>query len=313
MSFPSPHVRVEIDLRRIRENISEIRRRTGVPVLAVIKADAYGLGAERIAPAIADRVEGFCVFKPEEASAIRLWEQTGKAAIAIGPPISANPADYIAHHVRPAISNPNQLAQLQSADPVLCVDTGQQRFACDPGQIDAILRSGKCSEAFTHATTLEQVKRFREAVGGRVARMHAAGSSLLAEPAAWLDAVRPGLAIYQGAVRVSTRLVETRRSNGPAGYTGFQVPFHGVILAGYANGVRTGSCLVNGRRSRILEVGMQSAFVEIDQHDKGLETEVVLLGDGLSEAQVAKAWNSSPHEAILRLSTCGIRAYLPAD
>jgi alanine racemase len=311
MAFPSPHVRVEIDLRRIRQNVFEIRQRTGVPLIAVIKADAYGLGADRIAPAVADLVDAFCVFRPEEAKAIDLWGRTKREAIAIGPPTWADAKDYIAHHVRPAVSRPEQLAQFASADPLLCVDTGQQRFACDLQSVAGILPEGGCNEAFTHATTLEQVRGFREAVQGRVARMHAAGSSLLHEKAAWLDAVRPGLAIYQGAVRVSTRLVEIHKSNGPAGYTGFQVPWHGVILAGYSNGLRTGPCLVNGRPSRVLEAGMQSAFVEVDEDDDVSNAEVVLMGDGVTESQIATAWGTSPHEALLRLTGCGIRTYAP--
>ena len=83
MSFPSPYVRVEIDVRRIRQNVVDIRQLTRVPVIAVIKADAYGLGAERIAPAIADLVDSFCMFKPEEAKAIGLWGRTAREAIAM--------------------------------------------------------------------------------------------------------------------------------------------------------------------------------------------------------------------------------------
>jgi alanine racemase len=140
--------------------------------------------------------------------------------------------------------------------------------------------------------------------------MHAAGSSLLHEPSAWLDAVRPGLAIYQGAVRVSATLVEVRKSKGPAGYSGFEVPWHGVILAGYSNGLRTGPCLVNGQPSRILEAGMQSAFVEVQPGDQAGSSEVILLGDSLSEAEVGKAWGTTPHEALLRLAGAGIRSYV---
>jgi alanine racemase len=312
MPSPSPHVRVEVKLRQIRQNVTDIRQHTGVPVIAVIKADAYGLGARQVAPAIADLVDSFCVFKPEEAQAIDLWKRTGKEAIAIGPPTVGDSADYAELHVRPAVSTVEQNNRFARSRPVLCVDTGQQRFACNIECVEEMLRTGSCDEAFTHATTLGQVGLFRSAVQGQVRRMHAAGSSLLAEPNAWLDAVRPGLALYQNAVRVTTTLVEVRKSRGRAGYTGFDVPWHGVILAGYSNGLRTGPCLVGGRPSGILEVGMQSAFVEVAEGDTAGNTEVVLLGDGLSEAEVANAWNTSPHEALLRLATSGNRTYLQA-
>ena len=305
----SAHLQVLVDLSRIRRNIEGIVNQTRVPVIAVIKADAYGLGAEKIAPAIADLVDGFCLFSPTEAAAIDLWRQTGKAAIAIGPPASSNAQDYLDLHVRPSVSSVEQARILRPANPVICVDTGQQRFACPPDQVDAVIREGHCDEAFTHATTLEQVNQFRDAVAGKVKRMHASGSSLLSEPQARLDAVRPGMALYQGAMRVAGRLIEIRRNTGPAGYTGFQVPFHGVLIGGYSNGLRPGPCLMNGRLSRVLEVGMQTAFVEVEAGNK-VGDEVVLLGDGLTEQQVSQAWGVSPQEAIHRLATCGLRTYI---
>jgi alanine racemase len=189
------------------------------------------------------------------------------------------------------------------------VDTGQQRFACPIEHVEEIIRDGLCTEAYTHAMTLGQVQMFRDAVGTRALRLHAAGSSLLGEPPAWLDAVRPGLALYRGAARVSTTLVETRKSTGPAGYSGFGAPYHGIILAGYSNGLRAGPCLVNGRASRILEVGMQSAFVETEPTDRAGD-EVVLLGDSLAEQQIAPAWNTSPHECLVRLTGLGVREYV---
>jgi alanine racemase len=306
---PSRHFRVIIDLERVRQNAQSIARSTGVAVIAIIKADAYGLGAERIATALADIIDQFAIFSPEEARANDLWNRTGKSALAIGPPQWDDAAKYRSQHVHPAVSTAEQARALRSAVPVLCVDTGQQRFACPVELVDKVLKEGGCNEAFTHASRIEQARMLKEAVGGKVARLHAAGSSLLDQPDAWLDAVRPGLALYRGAARVTTRLLETHKSNGPAGYGGFITPFHGVILAGYSNGLRPGPCLVNGRSSQILEVGMQSAFVETSSRDRPGD-EVVLLGDSLTEDPIASAWNTSPHEALLRFASAGVREYV---
>jgi alanine racemase len=54
---------------------------------------------------------------------------------------------------------------------------------------------------------------------------------------------------------------------------------------------------------------MQSAFVETSSRERVGE-EVVLLGDALSEDPVASAWNTGPHEALLRLVNAGIREYV---
>jgi alanine racemase len=70
--MPSAHVTVEIDLGRVRANVSAIRAKTGKQVIAVVKADAYGLGGERVAHAIADLVESFYAFDLAELDAYKL-------------------------------------------------------------------------------------------------------------------------------------------------------------------------------------------------------------------------------------------------
>src|SRR5258706_509175 len=91
-----------------RARLIRRRGRVGVPVWATIKADAYGLGAARVARALAEVVEGFCVFALAEAEAIDLWKLTGKPAIALGPPETLDPLRWIEAHVRPAVTTVNQ-------------------------------------------------------------------------------------------------------------------------------------------------------------------------------------------------------------
>jgi len=304
-----PNAIVEVDLARIRDNAEAVRRRVGVPVLAVVKADAYGLGAQRVARALADVVEGFCVFSLEEAAAIDLWALAAKPILALGPPDDVDPAEYRRRHVRPAVTTVEQAAGLRLADPILCVDTGMQRFACPAEQLDAVVTAGHCREAFNHATRLDHVRELCRLTAGHTLMRHAAATSLLDEPAARLDAVRPGLALYRGALRVATRLTDARESRGPVGYTGFAAARHGVIPVGYSHGLRPGPCLVNGERRTIREVGMQSAYVEIVPADRAGD-EVTLLGAGLAESEVAAAWRATPQEVLLRLSGAAPRIYV---
>src|SRR5262245_61553502 len=55
---------VQIDLSRVRDAAQAIAHRTEVPVIAVIKADAYGLGAREVANALREvnGVAGFYCF-----------------------------------------------------------------------------------------------------------------------------------------------------------------------------------------------------------------------------------------------------------
>ncbi len=299
---------MQISLEQVRQNAAAIRRKVKVPVLAVVKADAYGLGAAAIARAIGDVVDGFCVHTLAEAQAANLWDIAGKPILALGPAEMIDANDYLAAHVRPSVFTVEQAKHLVMANPILCVDTGMQRFACPPENIDAVLAAAPIEEAFTHAIKTHHVEIFREMMKGRGLRLHAAASALLDEPSVWLDAVRPGIALYRSAARVSTTFVDVRDSHGPVGYRGFSTGRFGIIRCGYSNGLRRGPCLVNTSPRQILEVGMQTAYVEAGPNDK-IGDEVVLLGDGLTELFVAQSWQTSEHEALLNLARIGVLEY----
>jgi alanine racemase len=311
---PSAHVTVQVDLSQIRRNTEAVIARTGVEVIAVVKADAYGLGADAVAAAIGDLIDAFYVFDAAEVMSAKLRDIADRRTLCLLS-TSDDPKDYVGQDIRPIVWDVVRARALRKAKPIVSLDTGQQRFGCGATELSAIVEAGNCDEIMTHAISLDQVRRFRKTVESEVPaemreglRLHATGTSLLNEPEAWLDAVRPGLALYRNAARIFTTLVEVKDSNGPAGYTGFEVPRFGVILAGYMHGLRPGPCLVNGKRQRILEVGMQSAFVEVDKTDKTGDG-VILLGDALEVESVADAWNVRPQEVLVRLTGAGRRVY----
>src|SRR4051812_41612793 len=225
MAMMSAHATVQVDLGQIRRNAEAIAQRTGVELIAVVKADAYGLGADVVAATIGDIVDAFYVFDVAEVATGRLRKTAERRIIALLGK-SDDPNDYLAQDIHPVVWTVERAKALKKARPVLAVDTGQQRFACDLKQVEKIRAAGECDEVMTHATELSQVRTFLDAVVGGDAknrenlgvRLHAAGSELLDEPQAWLDAVRPGLALYRDAARVATRLVEVRDGQGPAGY-----------------------------------------------------------------------------------------------
>jgi alanine racemase len=285
----------------------------GKPIIAVIKADAYGLGAEAVVKALGDLVEAFYVFDAAEAVAAQTQSQTGKRCIALNGSWT-NPGDYRSANVCPVVWSVDRARQLRQTGPVLSIDTGQQRFSATIAEASAVQKAGDCSEIMTHAVNRDQVETFRDCtdmldVPG--ATLHAAGTALLGQPRAWFDAVRPGLALYRGAVTVRTRIVEVRDSNSPAGYTGFMLPRFGVILIGYLNGMQKGTCRVNGVWRQIVEVGMQSAFVELGPADR-VGDWAVLLGScegspAVTEGDIARAWGRSEQEVLVRLCGGGVR------
>ncbi len=298
-----------VSLDRIRSNAQSIRDRTGVALIGVVKANAYGLGAVAIADAIADLVSAWYVFSSAEAARIRLWDVTKKPTLCATVP-DAEPIEHLrSQGVRPAVWTMPQLDRWRSLNPVLSVDTGMQRFACPPEHLDELLAAHPFEEAFTHASRAKQAHELKARLGERRMMLHAAGSALLNDPTCWLDAVRPGIALYHDAVTISIRLADVRRSRGPVGYTGFEAMHHGVVLRGYSDGMRPGVCLVNGRRQRVIEVGMQTSFITLDAKDKTGD-EVTLLGADLPLAEAAEACKSTPHETLVRLASMGDRQYV---
>jgi alanine racemase len=77
---------------------------------------------------------------------------------------------------------------------------------------------------------------------------------------------------------------------------------------GYAHGLRAGFCSINGQRRRVIEVGMQSAFVESGPQDRPGD-EVVLLDEDVNEQLLGKAWGCSGHEVLISMVRCGTMKY----
>ena len=62
----------EVDLDCIAHNIRALRRAAGTPVMAVVKADAYGHGMQAVARrALREGVDWFAVATADEAVALR--------------------------------------------------------------------------------------------------------------------------------------------------------------------------------------------------------------------------------------------------
>ena len=298
----SRHAHVVVDLDRVRAAAEAIRRRVRARLVAVVKADAYGLGATQVADALASVADEFAYFSIHEA------REVGRAGIVLGPP-EGDAAAYRELSLRPAVANRADADRFAGLPVAVKLDTGMQRFGCPAEQLDDLLRRSQAEDVFTHAMELPAAQMLREVCHGKPQWLHAASTSLLDCPEAWLDGVRPGLALYRGAVRVTTPLVCVRDTVGGVGYTQFECPRVGVILVGYSNFLGAGPVLINGQRQRLLEVGMNTAFVSVDSSAR-VGDEVVLLGDGLSEAELAAHFNCREHEILCRYSSMGQRSYV---
>ncbi|MEN9938142.1 MAG: hypothetical protein RLZZ387_4721, partial [Chloroflexota bacterium] len=216
-----------IDLDAVAHNARRLREIAGVPLIAVLKADAYGHGAVRVGrAALSAGAAMLAVATLGEARALR---EAGIAApiLVLGytPPWQAREVALLG--VACALFDMDTARALAEAGAALGrpvrahvkVDTGMARLGLAPEEAAPFLRSlrglgdGLVVEGlYTHFATAdsadesfarEQLRRFRatlaevEAAGLRPPIVHAANSAgLLRLPEARLDMVRPGIALY---------------------------------------------------------------------------------------------------------------------
>ena len=146
MDFDS--TRVKIDLDAIVSNIDAIREKAGVPVMAVIKADAYGHGAVQIARLLQDKCAFFCVSSILEAMELRQAGLTTPILILGHTPVNAFPT-AIREGIRPTIYRLEDAKALSRAAQFLelpapfhfAVDTGMGRIGFQVSEEDADLCS----------------------------------------------------------------------------------------------------------------------------------------------------------------------------
>ena len=131
----------EIDLAAIRANLSAIHARLGdcTPVMAIIKADAYGHGAVRVARAIDDLVAAYGVAVADEALELR---EAGikKPILILGYVEPCRYRELVRNGISPAIFSFEAAAALSEAAVLerrkatlhLAVDTGMTRIGFHP-------------------------------------------------------------------------------------------------------------------------------------------------------------------------------------
>ncbi|MET0324011.1 MAG: alanine racemase [Ilumatobacteraceae bacterium] len=215
----------EIDLDALAHNV-DVLQGTVAPaaVWAVVKADAYGHGADAVAAAaVAAGCEGLCVALTAEGVALR---SAGiEAPILV---LSEQPAEHaptiVAHRLTPTVTTAAGIEALAALAPDglavhLKIDTGMHRIGAAPadagalvGLIAARAPHLRLAGVFTHLAvadepadpyTAEQLDRFADALAALPSgaldgvAVHAANSAgALAHPRARHSFVRAGIALY---------------------------------------------------------------------------------------------------------------------
>lgn len=221
--------RAEIDLDQVVGNAERLSARAASPLLAVVKADAYGHGASEVAVALqgAGSVAGFAVSLVEEAIELRQAGIT-QPILVMGPSIGDSYAAIVEHALTPMISDERHLAPLAEAVRGealaihLKVDTGMSRLGLSLRSVDPLLDTlaGEsrlrvagiashlaCADiddpTDAESMTALQLRRFADLRARCHTRLdpgvsfHVANSAgILRFPASSYDLARPGIALY---------------------------------------------------------------------------------------------------------------------
>jgi alanine racemase len=222
---------LEVDKRAIINNLEAIQKEVDVPVMAVVKGNAYGHGAVEVSAALADAgVEWFGVEFLDEGVQIRQSGIEARILCFTGPVDRDDCRKFIKYDITPAVYNLNaatMLNDIAAQEDImfkvhLKFDTGMRRFGFTYDELDGVIDRLKAFEhleyegAFTHFAaafakkpdyTLSQLERFNKCLdklgaGGIKVRVRHAANSVAAMdfPQARLDMVRVGGALFGTAM-----------------------------------------------------------------------------------------------------------------
>lgn len=216
---------LEIDLGAIGHNTAEMRKLTGVRVMAVVKANGYGHGLVPASRRAVQAGAAYCgVARVDEALELRQAELTAPVLVLGETPVGRF-REAIDNRISLTVFHPRHLEALRqlgtnahSAKVHLKVDTGMSRLGASVEQAYAMLQSlssisgVEVEGLFTHfaradepqvPTTSSQEATFTElmaeveSAGLRPPLIHASNSAAaLSRPSAHFDMVRPGIALY---------------------------------------------------------------------------------------------------------------------
>jgi len=270
-------LRISVNLASIQNNLELARARSGGQKLfAVVKADAYGHGATRVATAL-DKADGFAVVTLAEAIELRDASVEQPILILQGARDQNEVAAFAQYQLWPVVHCLDQLHwfnQVKSAHQLpawIKIDSGMGRLGFQPNEVNKILTSNNKLNwvgALTHFAradepddpqTTEQILSFNALTQQlELQKSMANSAAILAWPASRAHWARPGIMLYGSnpiqsqvgdddslrlAMRVTAPLISIKRysAGDTIGYAASYVCTEsmniGYVAIGYGDGL----------------------------------------------------------------------------
>ncbi|MFZ3210246.1 MAG: alanine racemase [Terriglobales bacterium] len=367
----------EVSLPTLRQNFRVVRDHVApnATVCAVVKAHAYGHGAVECARALErEGAKWFGVTSTDEGLALRDGGIAGRVLLMTGF-WRGDEELVIANELTPAVWQREHIERLERAaerlrkDAVrvhLKVDTGMARLGASFDELPQVLallcaaQHVKVEGLFSHLASAEvvdspqvdeQMARFERAValaqqnGLTPAYLHIANTSAIAtRPKAWMNFVRPGIALYgyqlpsvmegksldlpvRPVLSWKTRIFSLRDigAGQAIGYSGAYVASAPARIAalplGYADGLSRhlssrGRVIVHDQYAPIVgNVSMDITLVDVTGIPGAeIGTEVIILGQSehcsVTAADHARLAGTIPYEILCNISKRVPRNYV---
>jgi alanine racemase len=351
---------VEVRAEHLRHNLAQVHHRVGGrPVLAVVKNDGYGLGVAAAARALEPEaaIAGFAVVKLHEAATLR-DRGVKKPILCMGPLGEADLEEAAGRGIEPMVYTPagpalaRIAAKLGRPVPIhVCIDTGIGRVGVPYREAAPLVRDLARRRGVVIAGTMmtftedpdfdrEQLTRF-EALCGALAtegvtlgRRHAASSFALFQNAdAFLDMVRPGMALYgvyseapfrplglmdlrpAVALRARVAYVKKLRAGDSAGYNrayrAAQDTWVATLPVGHADGLpreaaKGGRVKIGGRLFPLIAtVSASHSIVELGPQPLAAAGDVATIfdwEDGSRPEDLAASFGGSVYDLLMHLN-----------
>lgn len=260
-----------VDLNAIAANWRALDRMSaqGTQTGAVVKADAYGLGAGRVAQALAQAgARRFFVAVAEEGAAIRQALGSGPQVCVFSGHMAGDTEMIGDLDLTPMLNSIDQVTRHLESLPGhpfgVQLDSGMNRLGMEPAEWDAaaafvlsaepvlLMSHLACADEPGHPMNAAQLAAFRAMTDGTgLPRSLAATGGILLGPDYHFDLTRPGIGLYGGqpfdraarAVTLSLPVVQVREveAGETAGYAGgwtAEIPSRlATVSGGYADGL----------------------------------------------------------------------------
>lgn len=344
--MPAPAT-LTVDLNALAANYRTLEAVGGVPVHPVVKADAYGLGAEACARRLmAEGARTFFVARTSEGERLRAALGAAPVLYVLDGCLIGRAARLREADLRPVLNTGGQLAEWRAAGGGACgmqIDTGMNRLGFRPEAapepfegLNLVLSHLACADDPSEPMNQRQRDAFAAAAGrypGALRSFANSGGIFLGSDYAF-DATRPGICLYGSGPEgrpddrirpVATLTAEVLQVRDvPTGETvgysrGFQAttPVRlATCASGYADGVLRsysprGKAAVAGELRPIVgRISMDVCAVEVTGLDVAVGDTVELFGGRRMIDDAAAAAGTIAYELLTSVSARVPRRYV---